>query len=327
MTLLADEPVTTQGRLPDFFIVGHPKCGTTALYETLRSHPEIFMPGVKEPWFFAPELRPNGRYREPAGRPDTLQEYVSLFADAEPKQRVGEATPSYLRSHGAAERIAAQQPDARIIAILREPASFIRSFHLQLVQNHAETETDLRRALALEPARRAGAEIPARCPTAQTLFYSDHVHYVEQLGRYSSAFAEDQLLVLIYDDFRDDNLATVGRVLRFLGLDDTRPLQPSHANPSVRVRSRRLDTLMRSLYRGEGATSGAAKAAIKALTPASVRHRTVRGAQRRVVYADPLPPDEALMLDLRRRFRGEVQALSDHLGRDLIGLWGYDGIE
>ncbi len=47
-------PDLGQGRVPDFFIVGHPKCGTTALYEMLRRHPQIFMPDIKEPWFFAP---------------------------------------------------------------------------------------------------------------------------------------------------------------------------------------------------------------------------------------------------------------------------------
>src|ERR1700757_4481112 len=127
---IADAPATVR-KLPDFFIVGHPKSGTTALYEMLRSHPDIYMPDLKETLFFARELHPGLRPQDP--QPDTLEEYLQLFAPARPNQRAGEASPSYLRSREAAARIAAVQPDARIIAILREPASFLHSLHMELM--------------------------------------------------------------------------------------------------------------------------------------------------------------------------------------------------
>src|SRR5438477_391054 len=81
-------------RVPDFFIVGHAKSGTTAMYEMLRRHPQIFLPEGKEPWFFATDMRP--RFQTPrAGRlPQTLDEYLALFEDAGPAQRVGEASSS-----------------------------------------------------------------------------------------------------------------------------------------------------------------------------------------------------------------------------------------
>src|SRR5450759_7974 len=113
-------------RIPDFFIVGNPKSGTTALYEMLRRHPQIYMPDGKEPWFFAPELHMRAPPR-PEGIAQTLDEYMSLFDAAQPEQRVGEATALYLWSRTAAARIADVRPDARIIAILREPASFLHS--------------------------------------------------------------------------------------------------------------------------------------------------------------------------------------------------------
>jgi Sulfotransferase family len=149
------------GRIPDFFVVGHQKSGTTALYEALRRHPEIYMPDCKEPWFFAPELRERTPPR-PEGVPGTLTQYLSLFADARPEQRAGEASAQYLWSHAAAEAIATVAPSARIIAILREPASYLRSLHLQFLQTYVETESDLRRALELEPARRRGQHMPRR---------------------------------------------------------------------------------------------------------------------------------------------------------------------
>jgi hypothetical protein len=319
------EDTSTRSRAPDFFIVGHHKSGTTALYEMLRRRPQIYMPDLKEPWFFAKDL--GVRFEPETPLPQTLDEYLSLFSAATPEQRIGEATPSYLMSHTAAADIAEVQPDARIIAILREPANFLRSLHLQSVRNHAETETNFRKALALEDARRRGEAIPAGAIRPQELLYSEHVRYVEQLRRYHDVFAPEQVLVLIYEDFRADNEAIARRVLRFLEVDDTGPIEQVEPNATVRVRSRRLYDLVRAVYLGHGPAAKVAKTAIKALTPRQLRrdaHVTVR---RRVLFGSPQPPDEALMTELRHRFKPEVVALSEYLDRDLVKLWGYDRLD
>jgi hypothetical protein len=314
----------SERRIPDFFIVGHGKSGTTALYEMLRRHPQIYMPDVKEPWFFASDLPVHMQRSDRL--PTTLEQYLAMFEDARPEQRVGEATPSYLLSRTAAAGIAELQPDARIIAILREPASFLRSLHLQFVQAHLETENDLRKALSLEEVRRQGKAIPQEATRPQLLLYSEHVRYIEQLRRYHAVFSPEQVLILIYDDFRNDNAATVRKVLRFLAVDDTCQIVEMEANPTVRVRSQRLYEVTRSLYMGAGPTSSAVKAAIKGLTPRRLRHDALRTLRRRVLYDEPRLPDEDLMLELRRRFKGEVIALSDYLDRDLVSLWGYDRV-
>jgi hypothetical protein len=304
-------------RLPDFFIVGHHKSGTTALYEMLKRHPQIYMPDLKEPRFFATDLRPLFDASASSGLPATIDEYLALFDDARPEQRAGEASPSYLRSSTAAREIAALQPSARLIAILREPASFVRSLHLQLLQEHVEREKDLRKAFSQEKIERDGHTV---------LRYSDHVHYVEQLRRYHAEFPSDQILVLIYEDFRRDNEATVRRVLRFLDVDDAAPITVLDANPSVAVRSVPLEGLVRSLQAGRGPVSGAARATIKALTPGRAGTRALWALRRRLSYGRPAPPDEEFMVELRRRFKGEVVGASEYLGRDLVGLWGYDDV-
>jgi Sulfotransferase family len=304
-------------RVPDFFIVGHPKCGTTALYEMLRRHPQVFMPELKETRFFSRELHP----RTPAStHPESLEDYLALFEGARADQRAGEASPSYLRSREAAARIAQVAPAARIIALLREPASFLRSLHMELMRDHVETEKDLGRAIALGEERRRELD---RHPG---LVYTDYVDYVEQLRRYHAVFAPEQVLVLIYEDFRADNEGTVKRVLRFLEIDDTEPIELTEANPTVRVRSPRVNELVRSLYLGRTPLARAAAAPIKALTPRRLRRGGLEAFQRRAVYGAPKAPDEKLMEELRRRFRGEVVALSEYLDRDLVRLWGYDGI-
>src|SRR5947209_9142139 len=141
--------------LPDFYIVGSAKSGTTALYEMLRRHPQIYMPESKEPWFFASELHERTPPR-PEGTPRTLEEYRAWFRDAQPGQRVGEASVLYLWSRTAARAIADVRPDARIIAILREPASLLRSLHIQFVETYVETEHDFAKALTLEDERQIG---------------------------------------------------------------------------------------------------------------------------------------------------------------------------
>ena len=320
-------PPSAEQRVPEFFIVGHPKCGTTALYEMLRRHPQIYMPEVKEPRYFATDMRQRFQPRRSGRLPTTLQEYLALFTAAEPGQLLGEASPSYLVSHTAAGLIAEVQPAARIVAIMREPASFLRSLHLQLVQSHVETVKDMRKAISLEQARREGRRIPRRSHRPASLQYSEHVRYVEQLRRYEAVLPREQILVLIYDDFRRDNEATVRRVLSFLGVDERLPVHSQDVNPTVLVRSQQLEEMMNAVSVGRGPLSRAAKATVKAVVPRRLRREAFRALRQGVVLGEPKPPDERFMLELRRRFKPEVLALSQYLDRDLVREWGYDAID
>jgi len=316
-------------RLPDFFIVGHGKCGTTALHQMLVRHPQIHMP-VKEPRYFAPDRRT--RYWRTASsmrkHPTTLDGYRSLFTGARPHQRIGEATPTYLRSTLAASNIAAVKPDARIIAILREPASLLRSVHLQAVRNYDETEKDFGKALALEDARREGKNIPRLSQFPQVLMYSELIRYVEQLRRYHAVFPPEHILVLIYDDFRADNEGTIRQVLRFLDVDDTLPVPPVELDTLRTPRYVWLDQVMRASAMARRTAPGAKlNKGLITLAPPPLRSSATREElARRIRYIDTPPPDEQLMLELRRRFKPEVVATSESLARDLVALWGYDSI-
>jgi len=325
------------GRIPDFFIVGHAKSGTTALYELLGQHPGLFLPEYKkgagkEPWYFArehPHPQTNGeRNIAYTGRTvQTLEDYLSLFADAREDQLVGEASTSYIWSRTAAQRIAQARPDAKIVALFREPASFLRSLHLQLLQNHHEVERDFRKAVELDAARRENREIPPQSYWPQALIYTDRVQYVTQLERYKAVFGDEQILVLIYDDWRADNLATARRVLRFLGVDDELELRTADVNPTVGVRSVRVDDFRRSLRAGRSPVLRAVRDAGKSVTTLGMRKRLYYPLVRRAVFGAPPPPDERFNRELRRRFKGEVAALSEYLGRDLVSLWGYDRLD
>jgi len=322
---------TTGARVPDFFIVGSPKTGTTSLYEMLREHPQIYMPEVKEPLFLGSDLDPDPKFareRREATLPHTLDGYLALFAGAAPEQRVGEASTFYLWSRTAAERIAELQPQARIIAILRDPASFLRSLHLMFLGWGVESESDLRKAISLDDSRREGRNLPPRSHRPQLLQYSDHVRYVEQLRRYHAHFDPDQILVLIYEDFRHDNEATVRRVLRFLDADDRSPIRVVNTNVTTRAqRSLRARYFLESGIRGRSPLARSARKTLRALTTKRLRQRSVELYRRHVLTAAAPPPQENVTIELRRRFKPEVEALSEHLGRDLVSFWGYDEID
>jgi hypothetical protein len=313
------------GRVPDFFIVGHEKSGTTALFKMLRQHPQIFMPEHKEPRFFSSDIRAVKLRREGGENPRTLEQYLALFADAPVDLRAGEASPQYIRSPGAAGRIAEFQPNARIIAILREPASFLQSIHLARVQSALEPERDMRKALALEDERRLGRRLPPDADSPAWLLYSDHVRYVEQLRRYQAVFPPEQMLVLIYEDYRSDNRATLRQVLDFLDVDSTIEIEPIEARKE-RLTAVRLMPLHRisrrlRLARHRPEQVGSVARTVSRLTPDSAQR-----LWRRAVYKPPSSPDPALTLELRKRFKPEVEALSEYLGRDLVSLWGYEAL-
>jgi Sulfotransferase family len=316
--------------LPEFFVVGHAKSGTTALHGMLQSHPQIFLPVLRETQFLA--RGPRERSEQPAAgqearRPRTLAAYLALFEDARPGQRIGEISTAYLRTPETAARIAALRPDARIIAFFREPASFLRSLHLQLLQVGFETERDFARALALEDDRLQGRKIPPGCPWPRALLYGEQVRYAEQLRSYRELFGTERVLALVYEDFRADNDGVVREVLRFLEVDDSVEIAPAEANPTVMVRSRRAGRLLGSVSTGEGALARSVRSTVKAFTPAGVRRGALQAARKAAVDSVPPPPDERLMGELRSRFKGEVVAAGDALGRDLVALWGYREVD
>jgi len=119
-------------RAPDFFLVGAPKCGTTALYAMLGAHPEIFVSPIKEPDFFAADIRAavlGGRVSRPGEFVEDWSEYLALFSGAAPSQRLGEGSVCYLASGVAAAAIHERCPEARILMVLRDPADRLFSHY------------------------------------------------------------------------------------------------------------------------------------------------------------------------------------------------------
>ena len=304
----------------DFFIVGEPKSGTTALAAFLGEHPGLFMATPKEPDYFATDLRAESDAFH--GRPvyfriRTNREYHDLFRPARPGQLLGEASTCYLYSHVAAENIRAYNPDAKIIVMLRNPAEFLPSLHMQFVNETTETEPDLAAALAKEPARRAGRELPPHVRTPSYLYYSERVRYAEHLRRFLDCFPPGQVLVLVAEDFQRDNAGVYRQVLRFLGVDDdfTPSFRAVHGSRSPRFP--RLNVMV-----NEPVLKSGVQRALGARTYTRLQMHVSK-----VLFRDE--PRHAVTDDLRSqlRERGRVEAerVGRLLDRDLVTRWGLAG--
>src|SRR5687768_18118049 len=97
---------------PDFAIVGAPKCGTTALYTYLATHPGIAMSARKEPSFWSRDVDTSWRLKDRA-------DYDAMWVDAPPGALRGEASPYYLQSRVAIPELLSARPDVRLIAMIR----------------------------------------------------------------------------------------------------------------------------------------------------------------------------------------------------------------
>lgn len=290
-------------RRPDFFIVGAPKTGTTALYRYLAAHPDVFVPSQKEQNFFGSDL--TFRYGH-----ISETEYLTHFAGAEGQRRVGEASVWYLYSRRAAVEIHEFAPDARIIAMLRDPVDLLHSLHSELVFNGYEVLEDFEGALAAEPRRRQGVDIPTTAHPVEALFYREVVRFAEQLERWFDVFGRERVHVILYDDLAADPAGVYADVLAFLDLDPGfGPAEFRVVNPNKTVHSRRLQrALVRPAlpFRALGVLSRPlADRLIDGLKELNRRHQA----------RAPLDPE--LEQRLRLELAPGIDRLADLLGRDL----------
>ncbi|MEM9046781.1 MAG: sulfotransferase [Pseudomonadota bacterium] len=205
----SDVPERPGGRVPDFCIIGAAKCATTTINALLEMHPGVFMNPLKEPHFFSTEVQ----YARGMGW------YKGLHADALDQQVVGEASTSYARypfTSNVPERIAAANPQMKILYIVREPVERLESACLQTlkyVRYVLEEDVQFRDLDDLLDQLSDPASDMYQGATAAS-------EYATQIEQYEAHFPEAQIKVLFYDDFRRDRDAFLKRICRFIGVDD-----------------------------------------------------------------------------------------------------------
>ena len=293
---------------PNFFIVGAPKCGTTALYEYLRPHPHIFMPAEKEPHFFATDLNPYPIVK-------TLEKYLQLFQEStEQHLRVGEGSVQYLRSSAAIPRIYEFNPDAKIIAMLRNPVDMVYSYHSEILDWGIEDESDFGTAWRLQERRSRGLDLPPGIASPLLVQYADIGRLAEQTQRLLSIFPPSQVKLILYDDFASAPQRVYAEVLEFLEVPHDGRTEFPRINENRRARL----PWLRELYRKPPAPLRGTFRALKRLIGTE---RVVAGKKRIVDLntvkerRPPLSPE--LRAELVQEFRDDVALLSQILHRDL----------
>lgn len=203
-------PERRSTRLPNFFIVGAAKSGTTSLYNYLNQHPDVYMSPLKEPhWFSRVSPQPSmGMYSVTSEK-----DYLKLFKGWQGEHAVGEASPSYLWDSQAPIRIKRSVPDAKIIILLREPISRAFSHYLMDVR-------DGRQELPFYEALREDYASPEKGWWISHL-YVELGLYCEQVARYMDCFGQENVLVLLFEEFVSDVGSTLTQVARFLNIDPT----------------------------------------------------------------------------------------------------------
>ncbi|MEM8556262.1 MAG: sulfotransferase domain-containing protein [Bacteroidota bacterium] len=318
--------------IPDFLIVGAPKCGTTALFEYLSEHPELHVP-FKEPHYFGSDLRPEF-YR---GGRRNLDWYMGKLSGAQPGQLVGEASVWYLYSTKAAEEIYAHNPDARIVIMLREPSSMMYSLYnmfmwvRDLVPNGVLYENGVgavkpltfEEALANQDERKAEfsamRDLDAeRGVRARRIFHTEVAKYSEQVQRYLDVFPREQIKIVLLDDIKTDVAKVYRETLEHIGVRDT-AFKASFevVNSSRDIKSYTLHRLML-----KHDSLPALRAVIKAVTPRSLRKKVFMKVLRKNVTHKKQPKMSAeTRAWLKAHFRDDVERLAELVDRDLVKLW------
>jgi hypothetical protein len=225
--------------LPNFIIIGASKAGTTSVYHYMKQHPQIFMCPVKEPRYLAYTGEQND---EPPGLLNityfpikTLEEYLDLYKGVKDELIIGEASPIYLASPAAAGRIKELMPEAKMLAILRNPVETAFSMHMMLVRRNIipyKSGDDFSRVFTKDS------------PIVTEGFYHQH------LKHYLAFFSKEQIKIHLYNHFKQNPLSVIQDVYSFLGVDPSfiPDLSVQH-NVGGIPRNKRLNMMMFKIQR------------------------------------------------------------------------------
>lgn len=297
---------------PDFVIAGAPKCGTTAVHETLRGHPGLFLPLMKEPHFFAYDFP---RRREV----ESIEDYDRLFADAKDNQLRGESSTGYLMSKRAIPAILQRRPDAKFIILVRNPLQMFVSWHNECVKALDEDEQDPERAWRLQYERAHGRRIPVLCKEPAYLEYQRVCSLGAQIQCLFQFVSESQRLVLVYEDLEQCPGRVYEEIVRFLGVSDNGVQHFLRENNFAKPRSRFMARVARFSHQNSGARK--LRARLKPL----LNGHGIRPMAWLLRFNLKQAPRPNLSIEFRREleaaFASDVQLLARLLNRDIRELW------
>jgi|HubBroStandDraft_5_1064220.scaffolds.fasta_scaffold48682_2 hypothetical protein len=307
---------------PNFFIVGAGKAGTTSLHGYLHQHPEIYMSPVKEPCYFAPEIRPENfspgfrRHLERQtrklkhilndGEPvrplgwiaQDWDNYLRLFRPVRGEKAIGEASAAYLWSSAAAANIYARFPEARIVMILRDPAERAFSQYLHQVALGL-TRLSFRRHI----------EHALRVPHGELNIYYPFLEaglYAAQVKRFLDLFPRDQVRIYWYEEAWSNPSHLLRDLFQFLAVNPE-----FEADTTRKILERRRPRFARAHYYLKKLNVWRP---LRALVPTSLRPSLRSAAFRTGGSIRIDPADRQFLIDY---YRPDIECLSTLLNRDL----------
>jgi Sulfotransferase domain len=293
---------------PDFVVAGAPKCGTTAIYKTLQRHPQIFLPSIKEPHYFAFEFK----HRRAV---ETAASYDRLFWRASDSQLCGDGSVMYLSSTEAIPALIRRRPDVKVIVSVRDPVEMFISWHNQCLKNLDEDVEDPELAWRMQANRAAGQQPPKLCFNPKALEYRSVCSVGAQLQRMADLVPAAQRLILVYDDIEQNPRASYKRILDFLGVQDDQRGEFLRENSYARPRS---------VFRARAARAVQTHPILKkvrlSLKPFLNRHEVYfveRFFQSNLAPFQKPGLSEQFRRELRAEFSADTLILENLLGRDL----------
>ena len=282
-------------RMPDFFIVGAPKCGTTSLASWLRRHPAVYIPRMKEPNFYNTDIE--------ISRVGDARAYGRLFRNAGGHHlAVGEASATYLLSRVAIPAIEREYDDPKYIVMLRNPVDMAYSLYLQNVRSGRERlpsfgEAWNRYAGRPEDGHR-DADYSILLDYRKACALGEHLRFMTEI------VPRERVLVLSFDDLRRDPREVYLSVLEFLGVPDDGRTEFPKENRGTVYPSATVARLFAAVH------------AFRRRLPipplgTNILERAA-GAVSRKGYPEL---DEAVQEELRAHFRTEVEKLEALLGK------------
>ena len=301
-------------KVPNFFIVGAPKCGTTALYTYLSQHPQVFMPPYKkEPHYFASDLNRNPRIVKTHEWIINSEEYLALFEQADNAVAVGEASVLYLYSETAANEIYRFNPHAKIIIMLRHPVEMTYSLHQQRVYNMVEKTKSFEKALELE--KKQGLEGNDLPPDELKFFrYWEIALYSRQVKRFLNTFPRNQIHLILYEEFKYDTVRIYRETLEFLNVDETFQTEFAVINKGKILHSQLAQKIIK-------ARPNLIIKPLHAIMPKWMRHQLAMlliNLNIKNIERPPLTP--GLRANLISFFKNDILELSALIDRDL-SMW------
>jgi hypothetical protein len=229
---------------PNAFLVGAGKAGTTALFYYLERHPEIFLPVEKEINYFAvvgkPDFPDDGSRRVNERTVWRKEDYLDMFRNWGSEKIAFDCSPSYLYYPQAAERIHKARPDAKVVILLRQPAERAFSAYLHSARGGSEKAPNFEQALDNEPSN-----------ISRNFWFHSHYRassdYLTQIRRYYDLFPREQIHVIEYQDYFENQQDCLLRLYEFLGIAPLVPDKRLEMGVSGKVRNKFIaDLLFRS---------------------------------------------------------------------------------